>query len=325
MVRGRRIAGSGSLPSPEDAEGAEDAGDACHLEMATHQVILRYDVRSESRGNMKAKKILSSGEFAELCQTTKATLFHYERLGLLRPRHVAATGYRGYGIEQFFDFDAIAMFKETGSSLREIEEMRRNEDEAGLLDILEKKRQILRREKERLARREAMLEDMITDLRHARGLSFDCFFVEEQEAETLEMEPADTGIRCTEAECVAQYAAYIAALWKKRHVPRAPFGVLLDSAILEGGPYREMAYFSRATAHTPPACRHSKEEGRYLVMAHKGDYASHLRSLERMANWMKENECRPSGMLYGCSMLSGPIGDMGNCFVVRYCVRVLEE
>ena len=69
---------------------------------------------------MKKKKMMTTGEFAKLCKTTKETLFHYDRENLLKPKHVSENGYRHYGVEQFVDFDIISMLKETGSSLREI-------------------------------------------------------------------------------------------------------------------------------------------------------------------------------------------------------------
>ena len=62
---------------------------------------------------MKTETFLKTGEFARLCHTTKETLFHYDREGILRPRYVSENGYRRYGVEQYFDFDLITLLKET--------------------------------------------------------------------------------------------------------------------------------------------------------------------------------------------------------------------
>ena len=56
---------------------------------------------------METKKLLKVGEFARLCHTTKETLLHYDRKGLLQPRYISENGYRFYSMEQFFDFDMI--------------------------------------------------------------------------------------------------------------------------------------------------------------------------------------------------------------------------
>lgn len=113
------------------------------------------------------KSFLTSGEFAALCRTTKATLFHYDQKGLLKPRHVSANGYRRYDVRQFFDFDTISIFKETGSSLEEIRQYRQSRDEQSLLKLLEAKLEILEQEQALLARRKIVLHDLSDSLRDA--------------------------------------------------------------------------------------------------------------------------------------------------------------
>ena len=82
-------------------------------------------------------KYLSTGEFASLCRTRKDTLLFYDKEGLLKPRLVSENGYRRYSIGQFYEFDMIAMLKETGSSLKEIRAFMQEPDPAGLLAHLE--------------------------------------------------------------------------------------------------------------------------------------------------------------------------------------------
>ena len=65
-------------------------------------------------------KLYSTGEFAKLCGVKKQTLFHYDDIGLLKPAHVSANGYRGYSYSQYEDFLMISCLKEAGMSLKEI-------------------------------------------------------------------------------------------------------------------------------------------------------------------------------------------------------------
>ena len=58
-------------------------------------------------------KYLSTGEFASLCRTRKDTLLFYDKEGLLKPRLVSENGYRRYHIGQFYEFDMVAMLKES--------------------------------------------------------------------------------------------------------------------------------------------------------------------------------------------------------------------
>ena len=58
---------------------------------------------------------LTSGRFAALCGTTKETLRHYKDLNLLVPAHQGENGYFYYDLEQFYDFYAVSIFRQTGT------------------------------------------------------------------------------------------------------------------------------------------------------------------------------------------------------------------
>ena len=96
------------------------------------------------------KKFLKVGEFARICGTTKETLLHYDRKGLLKPKYIAGNGYRGYGIEQYFDFDLISLLKEGGASLDEIKKYRNNETNSGYLNLLKEQVPLLRKSRKSL-------------------------------------------------------------------------------------------------------------------------------------------------------------------------------
>ena len=62
-----------------------------------------------------SKEYLSIGEMARMNGTTVPTLRLYDRLGLLKPRHVdEESGYRYYDIKQNARFDMIQYMKELG-------------------------------------------------------------------------------------------------------------------------------------------------------------------------------------------------------------------
>lgn len=84
--------------------------------------------------------LMSIGKMAEMNHVTVATLRLYDKLGLLRPRHVDPdTGYRYYDIQQNARLDLIAYMKELGMSLSEIGDVLRREDPACIEEILIRK------------------------------------------------------------------------------------------------------------------------------------------------------------------------------------------
>ena len=65
--------------------------------------------------------MFKSQEFAKLCGTTKETLFHYDKLGLLKPDQVLKNGYRNYSYSKLSDFRFLSFLKDSGASLKQIE------------------------------------------------------------------------------------------------------------------------------------------------------------------------------------------------------------
>ncbi|GGE28094.1 hypothetical protein GCM10011391_03260 [Pullulanibacillus camelliae] len=66
--------------------------------------------------------------FAELCNTTKATLRWYRSKGLLQPAEIGTNGYSYYTIEQIVDFNLIQSLKGIGYSLEQIKKYMNTED-----------------------------------------------------------------------------------------------------------------------------------------------------------------------------------------------------
>ena len=64
----------------------------------------------------------SIGEFVKLCRTTRATLYHYERQGLLSPIVNQQNGYRFYKLYDYYIFMYVAHLTRIGFSLHEIRE-----------------------------------------------------------------------------------------------------------------------------------------------------------------------------------------------------------
>ena len=81
----------------------------------------------------RPKSWLTSGAFAAFCGTTKETLRHYKDLGLLLPAHRGENNYFYYDAGQFYDFYAIAIFRQTGTPLKEIGRCLQRQDTAEIL------------------------------------------------------------------------------------------------------------------------------------------------------------------------------------------------
>ena len=89
------------------------------------------------------EELLTIGEFARLLNTTRATLVHYDSLGILKPAHVAPNGYRYYRPEQAQTYLIIELFTTCGLGLKELKSYLDTLDEAQGRSLVEKSLELL--------------------------------------------------------------------------------------------------------------------------------------------------------------------------------------
>ena len=109
-----------------------------------------------------SKKFFTTGEFATLCRTTKETLFHYDRIGILKPNHIGKNKYRYYRLEQFYDYDLINTLKAAGSSLAEIKTYLNNQNTDDFINLLKENKKRLSMERRKLEHMEHLLKNAIS-------------------------------------------------------------------------------------------------------------------------------------------------------------------
>lgn len=112
----------------------------------------------------REKGWLTSGGFAKLCGTTKETLRHYKDICLLSPAHQGDNGYFYYDVEQFYDFYAIAIFRQTGTPLDEIRRCLQGQDAAQTLALLREQRGRLEAEWRKLEHMDFVLSSALRNL-----------------------------------------------------------------------------------------------------------------------------------------------------------------
>nr|WP_325185099.1 MerR family transcriptional regulator [uncultured Oscillibacter sp.] len=112
----------------------------------------------------RQKSRLTSGAFAALCGTTKETLRHYKDIGLLSPARQGDNGYFYYDVEQFYDFYAISIFRQTGTPLEEIRRCLCEQDTAQTLTLLREQRGRLEAERQKLERMDFVLSSALHNL-----------------------------------------------------------------------------------------------------------------------------------------------------------------
>lgn len=104
------------------------------------------------------------GKFAQICQTTKDTLRHYDEINLLKPASVTESGYKVYSASQIIDFLTISSLQEAGCSLDEIKAFQERHSPKTTLELFEKKKSEIEEETKKLERKRSLVESAIASL-----------------------------------------------------------------------------------------------------------------------------------------------------------------
>lgn len=106
-------------------------------------------------------QLMKAGEFARFCGTTKETLRHYDRVGVLRPAVRAENGYKFYAITQFTDLSLIGALQAAGLSLDGIRTYLSTPDRERLREVLHERIDALVQQRRELARKQRVLENTL--------------------------------------------------------------------------------------------------------------------------------------------------------------------
>lgn len=115
--------------------------------------------------NPSTAALIRSGQFAELCQTTKETLRHYRSIGLLEPAAVGENGYALYSPLQLSDFLLISALKNAGCSLDEIHGYLANPLDACLEPLIEERIAAIDEQRRTLLHQQHFLENTLARAR----------------------------------------------------------------------------------------------------------------------------------------------------------------
>lgn len=135
------------------------------------------------------RKLYKTNEFALLCGTTKYTLFHYDKIGLLSPAVREENGYRYYTAEQFDIFNIINIMKKLGIPLEKIKEYLSIRNKQGFIKILQEKQKKLVEEIENLQNMNLLLTENISLLKEDLTVKTEKILIEKCNEEYLIVTP----------------------------------------------------------------------------------------------------------------------------------------
>ncbi len=266
--------------------------------------------------------LLSISEFAKLCKTQKGTLLFYDKKNIFKPRKITEKGYRYYSPEQYFEFEMISMFKNLGSSLKEIKTYAHHADGKNFLEFLEEKKYVAKKELQKLKQRLFLLENMIESLQKALDYKYDAVTVEHHNEEYLEVWSLGDDPSESDVKVIQRFAEYVDLYKNKKQKPYNIFGFILSINAARHKETFETHSFHKASRNTPRSRLHIKKEGNYVVLAHKGNDETHGKVLVNMLNYIQNNNMTIKSEIYAYDMVSYAIQENNHFYTCKYCILV---
>lgn len=237
----------------------------------------------------------TSGQFARLCHTTKETLFHYDRLGLLRPLSRGENDYRYYDVRQFLQFDMITLFKECGTPLKDMRACLATAAEGGILPLLEETARRLADERRRLAEREALVASLLHVVREAQATEPDRLLLREMPAARWEVLTQPLQGLDTEAGMAQASALFMESCRRAARTPGLPTGIAYRKEDFLAGRLAEGELFAPVDAATPPERLRESRPGLYAVYAHRGAWEEQIACWRALPALLRKAGLRPTG------------------------------
>ena len=126
------------------------------------------------------ESLFKTGEFAELCQTTKNTLIHYDHVGVLKPTEVGENGYRYYRPNDLFRFKTVRALTDAGFTLQEVRSVFSEYDPVSLGRSVAEHRAELRAHIDRIAHAASLLDEIDRQISSNREAEPGAFFLEKR-------------------------------------------------------------------------------------------------------------------------------------------------
>jgi DNA-binding transcriptional MerR regulator len=114
-------------------------------------------------------RTLTLGRLSKACGLARASLLHYETLGLLKPLRRTAAGYRIYGEAQIEQLHSIRKFRDAGMSLHAIGELLKPNNSSVAAQLLERRLLDLCKDVERLRTQQKQLARLLASREFRSG------------------------------------------------------------------------------------------------------------------------------------------------------------
>lgn len=246
----------------------------------------------------------SVGEISKLTNVPIQTLRYYDKMGLLKPAYInEENNYRYYSINQFIKIDLLKQCKVIGLSLKEIEELLRDEITAdSMIKIIAEQRKVL--------------DEKIKELEAVKSY---INFLDYRIKESKEVEENEIFIKKNDERVVNRYnckmenVKEIELNLRRVLLEAEKDNCMLNSEIVFEASLEKLKTEGRVVYSAIMLYKHTKvsevkdailPKGKYLTMYYDDGYRNNLKYYKKMIDYIADNNIKAVGNFNEFSILS---------------------
>lgn len=264
---------------------------------------------------------LTTSEFAKLCGVTKFTLFHYDEIGILKPEHVDAKGYRLYSQRQLAAFTVISTLKKGGASLKEIKDYLENSDARLFLEIMSKNKVQLEAELKKINQVLQYVQKTLDLTNYAVHTAAGEPRVEKRDKEYLTMvsiaQQRSSPMPWPEIYEHCRYCQDLDIFLA------SGIGFVISKDSFKGRQYHNTGFFYLITdSRCEERSLYIRPAGTYAVIDHKGLKENISISYEKLRTYIIENDLEVISDVYEYALLEYIAADDPENYITEICIEV---
>ncbi len=246
--------------------------------------------------NNNSETHFTTGDFADICNVSKHTLFHYDDIGIFSPEIKDENGYRYYSISQLEVFDVISILKELDMPLKEIKAYLDKRSPQKLIELLERQEALIRNKIIYLKKIARLVQHKKNVTKKACEIDTDSISIMSMPTEYLIRTKATEGNLKSIALCVSKHIQFC-----EKHDIYSPnaIGGMLSMEDVQNRLDSKYSYFYSLVKTEPkniPAFK--KISGNYITAYHKGSYFTSGNTYGKVIDYALHNNLALSDFFY---------------------------
>ena len=269
-----------------------------------------------------AKMYFTTGEFAEICNVTKDTLFHYEKKGILIPEKVESNRYRYYESEQVNIMSIIATLRELGVAIDDIKEFMQDRNLNSFLDLCNQKEEDINQKIKTLKKMQKFIKVKKQNILENNAIEYFKVYIQEMRSESL------YATKELKEHGYEEFKEEISKLIKS-------LDNLYEYSSIGGVRSKSYMYNKNGEGHytyyylmeCPKRNKNSimRSKGKYLVIYHKGSFDKLDKTYKILFDYIEENGIKVADEVYEDSLIDEFATQTESELVSKIFVRILEE